>query len=76
MQAQYDIEHAIEKFESYERKIEDLEAQVEAYDVVSEASALEQQFAALEKDDNIEAELMRLTAVMQAKTATSTQGVA
>ena len=76
MQAQYDIEHAIEKFESYERKIEDLEAQVEAYDVVSEASALEQQFATLEKDDNIEAELMRLTAAMQAKTATSTQGVA
>jgi phage shock protein A len=76
MQAQYDIDHAIEKFESYERKIEDLEAQVEAYDVVSSASALEQQFAALEQDDSIEAELAQLKASMQPAAPKDTQHVA
>ena len=76
MQAQYDIKHAIEKFESYERKIEDLEAQVEAYDVVTGASALDQQFAALEKDDSIEAELARMKAATQSKTTTNAQNVA
>jgi phage shock protein A len=75
-QAQYDIDHAIEKFESYERKIEDLEAQVEAYDVVTSASALEQQFAALEQNDSIEAELAQLKASMQSATAKTTQHVA
>lgn len=77
MQAQYDIEHAIEKFESYERKIEDLEAQVEAYDVVSSATALNQQFAALEQDDSIEAELAQLKAdVNAASQSKNTQHVA
>ena len=75
-QAQYDIDHAIEKFESYERKIEDLEAQVEAYDLVTSASALEQQFAALEQNDSIEAELAQLKASMQSATAKTTQYVA
>ncbi len=74
-QARYNIDTAIERFESYERKIEDLEAQVEAYDVVSNASALDQQFAALEQDDSIEAQLAELKA-QQASTQPSSEQVA
>ena len=76
MQAQYDIEHAIEKFESYERKIENLEAQVEAYDVVNKESVLAQQFAALEHDDCIETELAQLKAEMQAKRSATSNNAA
>lgn len=71
-EAQYDIEHAIEKFESYERKIEDLEAQVEAFDVVSETTDLQTQFENLEKDNAIQSELAAMKANIKAK-RTSTE---
>ena len=76
MQTRYDIEHAIEKFESYERKIENVEAQVEAYDVVNKESVLAQQFAALEHDDCIETELAQLKAEMQAKRSATSNNAA
>ncbi len=52
-----DLDDAIAKFEHYERKIDDLESQVDAYDLVSETQSLSSQIQQLEQDDNIEKEL-------------------
>lgn len=54
------IDNAIAKFEQYENKINDLEAQVEAYDLVKSGSSLEAQFKQLENEENIEKELESL----------------
>lgn len=57
------INHAMNRFEQYEQRIEYLEAQVDAFDVVSRApsaTALTEQFAALEKNDEVERELAEL----------------
>ena len=58
---------AMSRFDEYEQRIESLEAQVDAFDVVpgSPASDLESQFKALEADDAIEAELAALKAASQ-----------
>lgn len=60
---------AMSRFDEYEQRIEGLEAQVDAYDVVpgSAASDLESQFKALEADDAIEAELAALKLAKQPK---------
>lgn len=56
------IDDAMLRFEQYEQRIDDLEAQVDAYDVTSspEASSLEAQFAELETSDTIDQELEAL----------------
>ncbi|MDM7861435.1 phage shock protein PspA [Alteromonas sp. ASW11-36] len=59
------VEDAVTRFEQYESRVEALEAQVDAFDIVpasSETVNLEQQFAQLEKDENVEAELAKLKA--------------
>ena len=55
----HNIDQAIAKFERYQQKIDDVEAQVEAYDLTS-AKDLESQIKALETDDAIEQELAQL----------------
>lgn len=57
------IDDAMLKFEQYEQRIDDLEAQVDAYDITSstpQASSLEAQFAELESNDAVEQELAEL----------------
>ncbi|MCC2618235.1 phage shock protein PspA [Aestuariibacter halophilus] len=54
------IDDAIARFEHYERRIDDLEAQADAYDLVSSGSTLKDEFAALEANDAVEQELEAL----------------
>ena len=63
------VEDALSRFDRYERKIDDLEAQVDSYDLGKKSLADE--IADLETDDNIDSELEALKAKMQpAKKAT------
>lgn len=59
-QATVEIDEVITRFESYQNKLDDLEAQVEAYDIVNSEKSLEKEFRDLEKDGVIEAELEAL----------------
>lgn len=59
-EATVQIDEVITRFESYQTKIDDLEAEVEAYDVVSAEKSLAAEFRELEKDSDIEAELAAL----------------
>ena len=54
------IDDAIVKFEQYERRIDDLESQVDAYDLVNESQGLNAQFEQLEAESQIEQELEAL----------------
>ena len=61
--AVYNIEEAMSKFERYQQKIDCVEAQVEAYDLMQtngEGNSLNAQFAELEKDETIEQELAEM----------------
>ncbi|MEW6994830.1 phage shock protein PspA [Colwelliaceae bacterium MEBiC 14330] len=55
----HNIDEAMAKFERYQQKIDRLEAQVESYEF-TENKDLASQIEALEKDDNIEAELAEM----------------
>ncbi len=57
---------ALQRFERYERRLDELEGQVEAFDKHHQGG-LEAEFAALESDEKIEAELQALKARMQDK---------
>jgi len=57
--AVYNIEDAINKFERYQQKIDEVEAQVEAFDMTSNQD-LSSQINALKADENIEQELEAL----------------
>ncbi len=57
------VNDALSRFDSYERKIDDIEAQVEAYDMGSKSLADE--IADLEEDENIDDELAQLKAKMK-----------
>jgi phage shock protein A len=61
------VDAAMGKFEQFERKIDDLESQVESYDVGKRS--LKDEFASLEADGKIEDELAALKEKMQAKSA-------
>ena len=56
------VNDALSKFDRYERKIDDLEAQVESHDLGSKSLADE--IAGLEEDDKIDDELAQLKAKM------------
>lgn len=59
----YNIEEAMSKFERYQQKIDRVEAQVEAYDLMQSATqnqSLTAQFATLEQDETIEQELAEM----------------
>lgn len=59
------VDAAMGKFEQFERKIDDLESQVEAYDLGKKT--LKDEFAELEADGKIDSELAALKKKMQAK---------
>ncbi|MCL1059821.1 phage shock protein PspA [Shewanella gelidimarina] len=59
------IDNAMSKFEQYERRVEGLESQVEAYDL-GKKSTLSDEFAALEAEDSVNDELEALKAKMKA----------
>jgi len=63
------VDAAMGRFEQYERKIDDLESQVDAYDLGKKTLADE--FAELESDDEIDDELAALKKKMQSKSSTS-----
>jgi phage shock protein A len=60
------VDNAMGKFEQFERKIDDLESQVEAYDIGKKS--LKDEFAELEAGGKIDSELAALKKKMQAKT--------
>ncbi|MFQ3189058.1 MAG: phage shock protein A [Paraglaciecola sp.] len=62
------VDAAMGRFEQYERKIDDLESQVDAYDLGKKSLADE--FAELESDDEIDDELAALKKKMQSKATT------
>ena len=63
------VDNAMGRFEQYERKIDDLESQVEAYDLGKKT--LQDEFAELEASDKVEDELAALKAkVKDANTST------
>ncbi|PKG58262.1 phage shock protein PspA [Shewanella sp. Choline-02u-19] len=59
------IDNAMSKFEQYERRVEGLESQVEAYDL-GKKNTLSDEFAALEAEDSVNDELEALKAKMKA----------
>ncbi|MFD2166281.1 phage shock protein PspA [Thalassotalea euphylliae] len=59
------IDDALSRFDRYERKIDDLEAQVEAHDLGSKS--LSDEIAELENDENIDNELEALKAKLNSK---------
>lgn len=61
------VDSAMGRFEQYERKIDDLESQVDAYDLGKKNLADE--FADLESDDKIDDELAALKKKVQAKSS-------
>lgn len=62
------IDNAMSKFEQYERRVEGLESQVDAYDLGNQKS-LNDEFAALEAEDSVSAELEALKAKLNADKA-------
>lgn len=59
-QQEHNIEQVIGRFEQYENRIDHLEAQVEAYDMVHGQQSLSAQFAELENNEKIDHELAAL----------------
>ncbi|WLQ14480.1 phage shock protein PspA [Hahella aquimaris] len=59
------LEEAFNKFEAYERKMDDLEAQVESYDLGRTGSLMDE-FSELERNDKVEQALADLKARMSA----------
>jgi len=57
------LEEAFQKFDAYERKMDNLEAQVEAHDL-GRSKTLHDEFAELARDDKVESELEALKASM------------
>ena len=59
----HNIDDAMQRFENYERKMDDLEGQIEAYDMGQRT--LSDEIAELEVDDSIDADLAELKARMK-----------
>ncbi|GAM62357.1 phage shock protein A [Vibrio ishigakensis] len=53
-------ENTMAKFEEYEKKIDRLEADAESYSLKNESKSLDQEFAELQADDEIEKELQKM----------------
>jgi phage shock protein A len=63
----HNIDDAMQRFENYERKMDDLEGQIEAYDMGQRTLADE--IAELETDNTIDADLAELKARLQGESA-------
>ncbi|MCH1919333.1 phage shock protein PspA [Shewanella sp. A3A] len=61
------IDNAMMKFEQYERRIENIEAEVEAYELGNKKNKLDDEFAALQADDAVSDELAALKAKIKGK---------
>ena len=61
--ADHKVEDALSRYERMERKVDELEAQVESYDLGA-GESLESQFAQMEADEAIESELEALKATL------------
>lgn len=61
------IDNAMMKFEQYERRIENIEAEVEAYELSNKKNKLDDEFAALQADDAVSDELAALKAKLKGK---------
>lgn len=66
------IAEAVARFESFERKVDDLEAQSEVQDL-GQGEVLDKEFANLEKQDRVEAELARLKERLRGKNDSTPQ---
>lgn len=66
------IDDAIERFEQYERKMDDLEGQIEAYDLGKRN--LSEEIEELEHDEHIDAELNKLKARLSGRNPEDNQG--
>ena len=62
------VAHALSRFDVIERRVESIEAQVEAYDVTAKQHSTAEQIDALVKDEALDSELAELKAKLQ-KTA-------
>lgn len=58
-------EEAMAKFEQFSRKVDELEAEADLYAQSGQARSLEQEFAELQAQDEIEKELNKLKAQMK-----------
>jgi phage shock protein A len=63
------VDNAMGRFEQYERKIDDLESQVDAYDLGKQT--LSDQFAELESGDKVDEELAALKAKLKSEKTSS-----
>ena len=67
----HNVDEALQRFESYERKMDDLEGQIESYDMGQKTLADE--IADLEKDERVEDQLQALKAGMASGKDASTE---
>lgn len=58
---------AMAKFEQYSRKVDELEAEADLYSTTGQSKSLEQEFAELQAQDEIEKELAKLKEQMSSK---------
>ncbi|MEN7343304.1 MAG: phage shock protein PspA [Pseudomonadota bacterium] len=64
----YKVDDALVRFEQYQRRMEDVESKVEAYDLGT-AKDLDQEFASLEAEESIRDDFERLKARLAARNA-------
>lgn len=53
----YDVDRVLSRFDNYESKIDELEAKVDAYDMTTQTRSVQAEFAEMEANETIEAEL-------------------
>ena len=53
----YDVDRVLSRFDNYESKIDELEAKVDAYDMTTQTRSIQAEFAEMEANETIEAEL-------------------
>lgn len=56
------IDEAISRFEQYERRVDEIEADIEAYEMTAKKGSLADEFAVLRREQQIETELAELKA--------------
>ena len=66
-----DIDEAMSRFDRYERRIDDLEGEIEAYDLGQRT--LSDEIQELEKDEQVDEELAKLKAKMGQSESTDTE---
>lgn len=70
----YRVDDALVRFEQFERRIDGLEGEVEAYDLGKQESDLSKEFSNLETEDAVEKELNELKSKVASKRPSETAG--